>query len=92
MAGPQSISNLALLNDAALFEVARSTVPAEQHTEMTELLERKGRGEISEPEQARLDELVHAHEAVALRRAQAAVLLQRRGYDMSNPDMLDRLP
>lgn len=86
------VANLAFLNDAALFKVARSTVPAEQHTEMTELLERKGRGEISEPEQARLDELVHSHEAVALRRAQAAVLLQRRGYDMSNPDMLDRLP
>jgi hypothetical protein len=86
------VANLVFLNDSALFEVARSNVSPDLHAAMTELLERKGRGELEGPEQARLDELVHMHEAVALRRAQAAVLLRRRGYDMSNADVLNRLP
>ena len=86
------VGSLAFLNDRALFKVARSVVPPELSAEMTALLERKGRGAISAPEQIRLDELVHLHEALALRRAQAAVLLQRRGYDMSDPDVLNRLP
>lgn len=86
------VASLAFLNDAALFRVAKSTVPPDRHAEMTALLERKGRGELSDLLQARLDELVHMHEALALRRAQAAVLLQRRGYDMSDPDVLNRLP
>lgn len=86
------IAKLAFLNDAALFRAARSVAPANLHAEMTELLSRKGSGELPEREQARLDELVQMHEAVALRRAQAAVLLQRRGYDMSDPGALNRLP
>lgn len=86
------VGSLVFLNDRALSKVARSTIPPDLSAEMTALLERKGRGELAAPEQTRLDELVHLHEVLALRRAQAAVLLQRRGYDVSDPDALNRLP
>jgi hypothetical protein len=86
------IASLAFLNDSALFQVARSTLSADLHTQITALLERKGRGELSASEQARLDDLVSSSEALVLRRAQAAALLQRRGYDMSDPSVLYQLP
>jgi len=86
------IANLAFLNDAALFQVARTPLSPDVQAEITVLLEKKGRGELPASGQARLDDLVGSSEALALRRAQAAVLLQRRGYDMSDPAVLHRLP
>lgn len=86
------LSTLPFLNDAALFQVVRSTLSAEVHAETDALLARKGRDELAEAEQRRLDDLVRIHEVFALRRAQAALLLQRRGYDLSNPATLSRLP
>ena len=86
------VAALLFLNDSALWEVARSTPAAELHAEMDDLLAGQGRGELSAAEQARLDELVHAYEVSVLLRAQAAFLLQRRGYDLSNPAVLSRLP
>jgi hypothetical protein len=83
---------LAFLNDAALFDVARSTPPPELHAEMDALLGDKGRGELAPAGERRLDDLVRTHEVSALRRAQAALLLQRRGYDMSDPAASLRLP
>jgi hypothetical protein len=83
---------LAFLNDAALFEVARGTLPAELGAEMDALLTDKGRGALGAAGEKHLDELVHAHEVSMLRRAQAALLLQRRGYDMSDPAVVSRSP
>ncbi len=86
------VADLLFMNDVALWEIARSTPPSELHSEMDDLLAGKGRGELSAPEQVRLDDLVRAHEISALLRAQAAFLLQRRGYDLSDPMVLSRLP
>jgi hypothetical protein len=86
------VAELVFLNDAALWDVARSTPAPALHAELDDLLAGQGRGELSPVEQQRLDELVHAHEVSALVRAQAALLLQRRGYDLSDPAVLSRLP
>jgi hypothetical protein len=83
---------LAFLNDAALFDVARSAAAADLGAEMDGLLADKGRGVLDAAGEACLDEIVRAHEVSVLRRAQAALLLQRRGYDMSDPAILRRLP
>jgi hypothetical protein len=79
------LASLTFMNDAALWNVARSTPSPEQSEEMEALLIKKGRGELDGTEPDRLDQLVRVHEVVTLRRAQAAVLLRRRGYDMSDP-------
>jgi hypothetical protein len=41
------IASLAFLNDAALFQVARSPLSPALHAQITVLLEQKGRGELS---------------------------------------------
>ena len=59
---------------------------------MDELLARKGQGRLTKQERQVLDQLVNDYETFVLRRSQAALLLQRRGYDMSDPSILGRLP
>lgn len=82
------LDGLAFLNDEALWQVARSTLAAEHHQQMDDLLARKGRAPLTVAEQQNLDRLLGEYQSLVLRRGQAAVLLQRRGYDMSDPDVL----
>jgi len=86
------LASLAFLNDSALWNVARSLLPAEHHHRMDELLARKGQGRLTAQEQQVLDQLVNDYETLVLRRSQAALLLRHRGYDMSDPSILNRLP
>ena len=81
---------LVQLNDVDLWQVARSTPGPDVHAELEGLLTRNGRGELSAEEQIRLDELVRVYELSGLMRAEAAMLLQQRGYDMSDPAVLSR--
>ncbi len=86
------LAGMAFLNDAALWRIARGTLAADHHRQMDDLLDRKGRGELMPAEQLTLDRLLLEYQAQALRRGQAAALLQRRGYDMADPIVLNRLP
>ena len=86
------LAELTFLNDATLWRIARSTLPQEQYNQMDELLARKGQGQIIATEQQTLDELVEQSQNLTLKRGQAAVLLQQRGYDLSNPAILNSLP
>ncbi len=86
------LANLAFLNDSDLWQVARSTLPAKHHQQVDALLARKGQGELTSDEQQTLDRLLHEYQSLVLRRAQAAMLLQRRGYDMSDPAVLTSAP
>lgn len=86
------LASLAFVNDKTLWEVARRALPAEHHRRMDELLVKKGQGRLTQHEQQVLDQLVSDYETLVLRRSQAALLLQRRGYDMSDPSVLSRLP
>jgi hypothetical protein len=80
---------LALLNDTALWRVARRTLSSDQQGQLDMLLQKKGRGELSPEEQSLLDEMLAEYEQVMLTRAHAAVLLQQRGYDVSDPSILN---
>jgi hypothetical protein len=84
------LDELAFLNDEALWQVARSTLPAGHHQQMDDLLTQKGSAPLTAAEQQTLDRLLGEYQSLVLRRGQAAVLLQRRGYDMSNPSVLSR--
>ncbi len=86
------LAGMAFLNDAALWRIARGTPAADHHRQVDDLLDRKGRGELMPTEQSTLDRLLLEYQAQALRRGQAAALLQRRGYDMADPTVLNRLP
>lgn len=79
---------LALLNDAALWRVARETLVADHYARLDELLAEKSSRVLNGVEQHELDQLMAEYEQVVLRRAQAAVLLKQRGYELANPAVL----
>lgn len=86
------LAELTFLNDAALWGIARGTLPQEQYNQMDQLLVRKGQGKITATDQQTLDQLVQQSQHFVLKRGKAAVLLKHRGYDLSNPEILNSLP
>ena len=80
---------LALLNDTALWRMARRTLSSGQQKRMDTLLQEKGRGRLLPQEQQILDQLLTEYERTVLTRAHAAVLLQQRGYDVSDPSVFN---
>ena len=80
---------LALLNDAALWRVARRSLSAKDQERLDTLLQKKGCGKLLPEEREILDELLAEYEHVVLARAHAAVLLKQRGYDVSDPSVLN---
>ena len=78
---------LAYLNDAALWQAARSTMVPEQRERMEALHDTHQRtGSLTPEEQAEEQALLQLYRETVLVRAQAAVLLKQRGYDVRNPE------
>jgi hypothetical protein len=80
---------LALLNDAALWRVAKEIMAPDRYARLDELLSEKSRRTPKSAEQLELDELMNEYDHVVLRRAQAAVLLKQRGYNLTSPNVLN---
>ena len=80
---------LALLNDEALWRVARSTLATADQERLDLLLDKQGREALTAAEQQELDQLLSEYERVVLARGQAAVLLKQRKYDVSDPAILN---
>jgi len=77
------LASLALLDDNTLWDAARSRMPIEKAQQMEELHRGRGYEGLSEAESKRLNNLVRQYERYMLIRAKAAVLLKRRGQDIS---------
>lgn len=78
------IAQLQFLDDAHLWRTARLTVPTEKSERMQDLsqkLKAEGLTAAEEEEVQRLQRYAHR---IMLLRAEAAVLLKRRGFDISN--------
>lgn len=80
-----AIAQLAHLNDAALWQAARTTVPPAQRERLASLHDTQQREGLSAAEQAEEQALVALYQETVLVRAQAAVLLHQRGYDVRDP-------
>jgi plasmid stability protein len=87
-----SLAQLTYLNDAALWQAARSTMLPEQRERLEELHHKQQREGLSPQEQAENQKLLALYRETILVRAQAAVLLKQRGYDMSDPAVVVPLP
>jgi hypothetical protein len=81
-----ALAQLAYLNDAALWQVARATLSEDQRARLQDLHDHKQRLPLSEQERAEEEALLRLYRETVLVRAQAAALLKQRGYDVSNPD------
>ena len=77
-----ALAQMAYLNDAALWQAARSTMAPEQRERLATLHDIQQRRPLSTAEQAENQALLRLYREVLLVRAQAAVLLKQRGYDV----------
>jgi uncharacterized protein YnzC (UPF0291/DUF896 family) len=76
---------LAYLNDAALWQAARSTMLPAQRERLEALHDKQQREGLSTEEQQEEQALLELYRETVLVRAQATVLLKQRGYDVSDP-------
>ncbi len=78
------------LSDAALWSLARSTMSPEQLTQMDDLRAIANERDLTPDEDAQQQILLREYDETVLRRAHAAILLASRGYDLSDPSVLER--
>ena len=79
------LAQMAYLNDAALWQAARSTLSSDQRQQLQTLHDKQQRIGLTTKEQAREQALAKLYRETLLVRAQAVALLQQRGYDVSDP-------
>jgi len=80
-----ALAQLTYLNDAALWQAARAALSAEQRDRMAALHDKQQREGLTAEEQTEEKALLKYYRETLLIRAQAAVLLKQRNYDVSDP-------
>ncbi|MDX1520095.1 MAG: hypothetical protein R3264_00530 [Anaerolineae bacterium] len=81
-----AMAQMAFLNDAALWQAARSTMPLEQRERLEALHLKQQDTGLTASEQQEEQNLLKLYQETLLIRAQAAMLLKQRNYDVSNPE------
>jgi plasmid stability protein len=79
----EEVARLDDMDDAALWQAARSSMPKKETTQLEFLHLKRQKEGLSESEASTLAELVGQYERSMLIRARAAALLKQRGYDLS---------
>ncbi len=89
---PQDLKNelatFASLSDDVLWLLARSTLTKIQQRELAHLNYEAQSRPLAEAEKLRQQALIDMYDRVVARRAEAAMLLKSRGYDLSDPAVL----
>jgi hypothetical protein len=78
------------LSDNVLLLVARTTLTVDEQAELADLNVEAQSRSLTDEEEARREALLDAYDRIMVRRAQAAVILQSRGHDLSDPSVLNR--
>lgn len=86
-----ALAHLAYLNDAALWQAARTTMTAEQRERLATLHDKQQRELLTAEERTEEQALLRLYRETLLVRGQAAILLRQRGYDISDPEQLTPL-
>lgn len=86
-----ALAQMAYLNDAALWQAARATMMPEQRDKLEELHDLQSRSSLTNEEKAEEQALLTLYRETILVRAQAAVLLKQRGYDVLDPSQFTPL-
>jgi len=79
----QTLAQLDLLTDSELWQSAQIAVSSENTESMQELVEKQQRDGLTASENQQAQLLSHLFNRIMLVRAKAAILLKRRGYDIS---------
>lgn len=80
------LAQMAYLNDAALWQAARATMTVEQRERLQLLHDKQQQKELTTEEQTEEQALVSLYRETLLIRAQAAVILKMRGYNIADPE------
>lgn len=80
-----ALAQLTYLNDAALWQAARATMPPPLKVRLEELHARQESAALSDAEIFEVERLEQLYRDTVLVRAQAAVLLKQRHYDVADP-------
>lgn len=88
------LAAFASLSDGVLWLLARTTLSAEEQRDLACLNDEAQRRTLTQAERTRQQALIDSYDRVLVRRAHAAKLLKARGYDLSDPAVLqpDRIP
>jgi uncharacterized protein YnzC (UPF0291/DUF896 family) len=78
------------LSEAALWALARSTLSPEQVAKMDLLHDMAKKRTLTPDENRQKQDLLRMYDETMLRRAHAAMLLASRGYDLSDPKVLQQ--
>ena len=78
-----AIAELIAVDDAILWQVARSHMPLDAIERLQELNLKRQREGLTDTEQQESDQLIRQYERSMLVRAQAVALLKQRGHDVS---------
>lgn len=76
------------LSDDILWLIARTTLSESEQAELAELNAMAHERMLTAAEEVRQDFLLSFYEKAMVRRGQAAIVLQSRGYDLSDPSVL----
>ncbi len=79
-----AIGQLAYLNDAALWQAARATMPEAQRQRLEALHHRQQGNGLADAERTEMESLEQLYRDTLMVRAQAALLLKQRKYDISD--------
>lgn len=79
----QELAKLKLFNDEELWQAARITAPPEKEERIQELLDKQQLEGLSDSEKQEADNISHFFNRIMLVRAEAAVLLKERGYEIN---------
>lgn len=86
-----ALAQMAYWNDAALWQAARSTLTAEQKARLEALHDQQQRRSLTQEESSEEKALLQLYRETLLVRAQAAVLLKQRNYNIADPSQFHPL-
>ena len=86
-----ALAQMAYLNDAALWQVARATMLTEQQERLEALHHKQQSQGLTTEEKAEEQALLALYRETVLVKAQAVLLLKQRGYDVSDPQQFTPL-
>jgi tryptophan 2,3-dioxygenase len=81
-----ALAQMAYLDDAALWQAARTALQLDQQQRLAALHDQQQRTQLSPVEQAEEQALLKLYRETQLVRAQAEVLLMQRGYEVADPE------
>ena len=84
-----ALAQMAYLNDAALWQAARTTMAPAQRERLATLHDQQQRSALTTDEQSEEQALLTLYRETLLVRAQAAVLLKQRGYAVADLEQFE---